>query len=101
MHEMFVCISPLIYMAAQGHSVDLLFNGWLAELPTMLDSFHQLINAINGSSMSKFFNGQMTSIEATVLKSTVANCKSISSLTSKLCGDSLLTVYLVRQDEAI
>ena len=117
--------SPLIY----NHSclsVDQLHNESLTEFPTILDSlFHKIVNLqallyvargwwvamkwwvysheVVGSSESKLFYAQTVSIQA-VVSSTyykIYIAKFMASFTSQLCGDSLLAIFLSRQDEAI
>ena len=40
-----VHFSTNLRIVIQNHSVDILFNGWLVEMPTILDSlFHKVVN---------------------------------------------------------
>ena len=106
--EQLVCISPLIY----SNPVDGLFNGWLVEMPAILDSlFHKVVNTTSipigveggggGEPRSgrnfrcKNFlwpNGFNSGCFQLHMSQNVAT--SMPSLTSQSCSDSLPAVCL-------
>ena len=112
-----MCISPIIIIVIQDHSVDKLFNGCLVEMPTILYSLFHKVVSTTSSPIGVEGGGKPQSGRTFQFKKIIcpngfnSGCfelhisqnvaTSMPSLTSQSCGDSLPAVCLAGQVGAI